>query len=422
MWPTPNRHPVARSRSSSEAASVLPVQRAAITDRDRRPLRAVAATFAINGAVLSSLLPRYPQIVASTGASEATFGLSLAAIGIGGFLGSAVMPALAARVGLTRVVMGAGVLMGVAGLLIALATSVPLLAVAFAFAGAVDGIHDVSMNEVGLGEQSRRARSVMGRLHGAWSVGATVAGAVGALMAGLDVPVAAHMAGVAVVAITAQLVVGRWLRDRPAPVADHRSAVDAVVATPPRRRTVLLVLAAVTLAAFAAEQVALDWSALMLRRGLDASPGLAGLGPLVFSAGVLAGRSVVDPAVDRLGPGRVVRLGNAGAALGLGAGLLAAGMTGLPWPALVGLAIAGIGVSANFPLLFGAGDAVADRLGLPEGTGTSIVGTLPRLGGLVMPAAVGLIASTVGLVPAVGVSAVVAVVVAALLPRILRPR
>lgn len=415
------------------------------TDMDRRSLLAVAATFAINGAVLSSLLPRYPQIVANTGASEAEFGVSLAAIGLGGFVGSAIMPAVAARVGLTRVVVAGGVLMGLAGLSIALAPSVPLLAVAFALGGAADGIHDVSMNEVGLGEQSRRASSVMGRLHGAWSLGATAAGAVGALMAGLDVPVPIHIGGVTVVAVTAQLLVGRWLRDRPAAVegegaahpivgrapegtgwaaaeaADPRDAADAVAAALPRRWTVLLLLAGATLAAMAAEGVALDWSALTLRQALDASAGLAGLGPVVFSAGVLVGRAFTDPAVDRFGPARVLQVSGLVAAAAMGLGVPVAAATGSSWPVLVGLAVAGVGAASTFPLLFGAGDLVARRLRLPPGSGASIVGTLPRLGGLVLPVVVGLIAAGFGLVAALGVMVVGALAVALLLPRLLRP-
>lgn len=411
---------------------------------DRRSLLAVAATFAINGAVLSSLLPRYPQIVANTGASEAEFGVSLAAIGLGGFVGSVIMPAVAARVGLTRVVVAGGVLMGLAGLSIALAPSVPLLAVAFALGGAADGIHDVSMNEVGLGEQSRRVSSVMGRLHGAWSLGATAAGAVGALMAGLDVPVPSHIGGVTVVAVTAQLLVGRWLRDRPAAVegegsthpivgrapertgwaaaeaADPRHAA-AVAAALPRRWTVLLLLGGATLAAMAAEGVALDWSALTLRQALDASPGLAGLGPVVFSAGVLVGRAFTDPAVDRFGPARVLQVSGLVAAAAMGLGLPVGAATGSSWPVLVALAVAGVGAASTFPLLFGAGDLVARRLRLPPGSGASIVGTLPRLGGLVLPVVVGLIAAGFGLVAALGVMVVGALAVALLLPRLLRP-
>ncbi|CAN5425371.1 MFS transporter [soil metagenome] len=396
---------------------------------DRHALLAVAVTFGINGAVLSSLLPRFPQIVANTGATEATFGAALAAIGVGGFVGSAIMPALAARLGLVRVVVGAGVLLALASVAIASAPSVALLAAAFALGGAADGTHDVSMNEIGLGEQSRRTGSVMGRLHGTWSLGATAGAALGALMAGLQVPVPVHIGVVAALAVITQLGVARWLRARPVTgvasagetAAGPVAAAGEIVSDLPRRWPVLLLLAIVTLAAMAAEGVPLDWSALTLRLALDASPGVAGLGPVVFSAGVLLGRLGTDPAVDRYGAAGVVRGSCLLAATSMAVGLSTAAATDSPWPLLIALAVAGIGAASTFPLLFGAGDLVARRLRLPAGSGASIVGTLPRLGGLVLPITVGLLASALGLIAALGIMVVGALAVAALLPRLLRP-
>ena len=89
-------------------------------------------------------------------------------------------------------------------------------------------------------------------------------------------------------------------------------------------------------------------------------------------------------------------------------------------PLLVALAVAGTGVSANFPLLFGAGDRVVERLRLPAGTGAAVTGTLPRLGGLVLPAAIGATAEAAGLLPALLAIAVGAVGTALLLPRLHR--
>jgi predicted MFS family arabinose efflux permease len=397
---------------------------------DRRGLLAVAATFAINGAILATLLPRYPQVAASTGASAAEFGLALAAIGVGGFVGAASAPVLARRLGLVRVVVAGGVVLAGAALAVGLAPGVVALAVAFSVAGAADGVHDVAMNEVGLGEQDRLDRSVMGRLHGAWSVGATLGSAVGALMAGLQVPVAVHAGGVAIAAAAAQIAVGRHLRSRspggglapPGPEPDGRRQRTSSPSgrVHPRRRVLLSLLGLVTLAAMAAEGVPLDWSALVLRRALDASPGVAGLGPVVFSAGVLTGRLAIDPLIDRVGPGRVVRGSALLAALAMGVGLPAAAASESPWPLLVALVVAGAGAASTFPLLFSAGDGVARRLGLPEGSGTSIIGMLPRLGGLVLPVTVGLIASSFGLLAALGVVILGATVVAAVLPRLLR--
>jgi hypothetical protein len=129
---------------------------------------------------------------------------------------------------------------------------------------------------------------------------------------------------------------------------------------------------------------------------------------------------VVDPLVDRLGPGRLLVLANPGAAAATCAGVALAAANGAAGPLLVALVVAGAGVSANFPLLFGAGDRVVERLRLPAGTGAAVTGTLPRLGGLVLPAAIGATAEAVGLVPALLAIAVGAAGTALVLPHLHR--
>lgn len=388
----------------------------------RVALTALAATFAVNGIVFSSLLPRYPQIAAHVGASSSTFGLALVGGGVGGLVCGVAMPALTRRFGLVRVVRYAGLLL-VAGVIgVAVAPSIGLLALAFAVAGGADALHDVSMNEIALGEQSRRPGSIMGRLHGTWSIGATAGGAFGALMAGLGVPVGLHIPAIGVLAAVVQLLSAARLRDRPAeeetPARPPGSPGSGTFRTLSRHWRVLAVLMLAVGAAMLAEITPLDWSALLLRRDLDASAGVAGLGPVVASAGILLARGVIDPAVDRVGAPTVLRWGNALAAVALGLGLLGGGLTGSPLITLAGFAIGGVGVAANFPLMFAGSDRMARDLGLPRGTGTSIVGTLPRVGGLLLPALVAALAGTVGLLWAVGVTVIGALIAAVVLPRV----
>ncbi len=408
---------------------------------DRRRLLALAATFGINGISFPSLLPRYPQLADAVGASEAAFGLVLVGAGLGGLVGSVAAPLAARRVGLVRAIQLGGVALGLALVGVAAAPTVLLLALSMAGLGLADALHDVAMNEVAVGEQRRRAGSIMGRLHGVWSLGATAGGAVGALLAGLRVPVLAHATAVAVLAVLAQLVAVRLLREpvgAGAPVGTGAGGAEAAAGAAgatgseigrPQRRwwrmgratTAAAGMAMLaTMAAMVAEITPQEWASLLLRRELDASPGIAGLGPVVFSAGILGGRVITDPLVDRLGAGRLLRLANVLAAVVLAAGLAGSSATGLAWPLLLALLVAGAGVSADFPLMYGAGDAIATRLDLPAGTGTSAVGLMARLGGLFMPAVIGVVAGVAGLTVALGLAAVAGLAAAALLPRLVR--
>ena len=97
--------------------------------------------------------------------------------------------------------------------------------------------------------------------------------------------------------------------------------------------------------------------------------------------------------------------------------LLAALLLAHPAAAIVGWALAGLGVATLFPLAFAAAGAVP---GVRAGDGIAVVGFLARLGFLVTPPVIGAIAdaSSVGtgllLVP-------VAALGAAVLARALRP-
>lgn len=402
----------------------------------RRRLLALAVTFGVNGIGFPSLLPRYPQLADAVGASEAAFGLVLVGAGLGGLLGSVAAPLLARWVDLLGTIRLGGVALALAVVGVAAAPTVLLLAVAMAALGAADAMHDVAMNEVAVGEQRIRPGSIMGRLHGVWSVGATAGGAIGALLAGLGVPVLTHAAVVGILVVGAQLAALRLMRPpqvaAPTPAdTSHEAIVDGppwwrILGRGPggrglRARSVAAGVAlGATLAAMVVEITPQEWSSLLLRRELGSSPGVAGLGPVVFSAGILGGRVITDPLVDRLGTGRVLRIGNVGAAMALGAGLLAAHVTGLAWPLLLGLLVAGVGVSADFPLLYGAGEVIATRLDLPTGTGTSAVGLFARFGSLFMPAVIGVVAGAAGLSVALGLAATAGLLAAALLPRLVR--
>jgi hypothetical protein len=408
---------------------VPPDDRAAVDDRSA--IRAVAVTFAVNGIAFPSLLPRFPQIAEHVGASEAAFGLALAGAGVGGLLGGLAVPVVARRLGLVRTTVAAGAVLAAGVVCVGLVPTVPLLGAAFVLVGAADAGHDISMNEVALGEQARRPASVMGRLHGVWSMGSTAATAAGAGAAALRVPVVVHLLVVAAASLALQLRAAGRLRDRgdrphapAAPDVPPTPSLGGAAARPVvlRRWPVLGVLLLAAVGAVLAEGTGLDWSALALRRGLDAAPGVAGLGPLLFSAGILTGRAATDPLVDRLGAARVLVTGNLMAAGGMATGLVLAVGTTRSWPLLAGLALAGVGVAANFPMLFGAGDRVAERLRLPAGSGSSLVGTLPRLGGLLLPAAVGGVAEVAGVLPALGAVVLGAVLVAALLPPVVGRR
>lgn len=384
----------------------------------RTAFSAIAGTFAVNGLVYSSLLPRLPEIRDAVGAGEAEFGFALLGMGLGGLLGSALAPRLLRLRGTAAGTVAGGAVLAVAGIAPALASQLGVLFAAFIAVGVSDAVHDIGMNHLLMGVPSRR--SVASRMHALWSIGALVATGLGALAAALGVPVATQMMTVAVVGVAAQAALARGLRVagtlRPVPVP---AEAPAPVAGSGRRRAVahgLVLLAAAAIAAAFVENGTLEWSAITLRDGLGATVGVAGLGPAVFNATMVLGRLGGDAVIDRLGAARTARLAGGWVAVSVAAALLAARATGAPVVALVGFAAAGLGAAVTFPLLFVAGERV-DPSG--SGRGAATVSGLARVGFLVTPPLVGVVAEATSLVLAMLVVPVGGVLTAVVLPRVL---
>ena len=170
----------------------------------RRARVAVSTLFLVNGALLAGVLPRLPLIKETLELSNAELGAAVAAAPIGGLLAGGLAGALIGRVGSGRLAVLTGLAATLLLVSIALAATWALLAVAFLVIGAFDATMDAAMNAHGVGVQRRYGRSILHGFHGWWSAGTLAGGTIGALAAGLGIPVAAQLGvmGVGLAAVT----------------------------------------------------------------------------------------------------------------------------------------------------------------------------------------------------------------------------
>jgi fucose permease len=385
------------------------------TRADRRARGAVMALFAVNGATYNSLVPRFPALRDGLGLSNTELGTAIAAFpGAALLVGVAAGP-LVARFGSGRVAASVS-LVGAAVLpLVALAPGWWALVAALFGLGITDAWTDAAMNAHGLLVQERYGRSIINGLHATWSIAAVGAGLVGAAAAGLGVPVVVHLAVVGAV-----LVVTSALAWRVVLPPEHPSGPRAPghglrgVLTSWRVVAPLLAIAGLMVCSGAVEDSSASWGAVYLRDDLGAGAFVAGLPFVAFQTTMTLGRLAGDRVVDRVGAVAVARTGALVAAVALGTALLLAH----PVAAIVGWALAGLGVATLFPLAFAAAGAVP---GVRAGDGIAVVGFLARLGFLATPPIIGAIAdaSSVG----TGLLVVpVAALGAAVLAGALRPR
>jgi MFS family permease len=369
-------------------ADPSPAPPAVPTDRLRAARAAVAGLFFVNAVLYANLVPRLPELKAQLGLSNSSLGAALAALPLGALLAGLSSAVLIRRFGSARVATSGLVLLGVVLWTVAVAPSWPALAAALLVAGALDAVVDVAQNAHGLRVQRGYRRSILNGLHGIWSIGAVAGGVLGSVAAGLGVPLSAHLALSAGVFGGLALLGHRALLPGPDAVDRAESSGAGPPAVPPRRRAALPALAALGLLAACGafvEDAGASWSALYLRSELAAGAATAGLGFVALQVTMTLGRLTGDRVVDRFGQRRVVRAGGALTAAGMG---LALAVPSVP-TTIAGFALAGLGVATLVPAVYAAADALP---GLPSGLGLTVINWLLRIGFLLSPPLIGVLA------------------------------
>ncbi|GHI97665.1 MFS transporter [Streptomyces olivaceus] len=359
---------------------------------DRRARVAVAVLFFTNGALFANLLPRYPQIKADLGIGNAAYGLAVAAFPAGAIAAGLAAGVLVRRFGSARVAVGGTLLTGVGILAAGLAESVAVFAAALFLAGAMDAFTDVAQNAHGLRVQRRYGRSIINSFHAIWSVGAVTGGSMAAGAIALGVPRGQHLLFSAVVFAVAACVALRYCLPGPDTEAAEETAAGAGTpaagSVPAAGRRTTCVLAALVLIATAGtlvEDAGSSWATLYLSDSLHASVALAASGYVALVGAQFVGRLIGDRLVDRFGQRTVARSGALIAAVGMGLALAVPTVPGT----VLGFAAAGFGVATLVPAAMHEADELP---GLKPGSGLTIVSWLMRLGFLLSPPVVGLVA------------------------------
>jgi MFS family permease len=381
---------------------------------------AVALCFFLNAVFYATLVPRLPEVKADLGLSNSSLGAALAAVPLGALVAGLFSAALIRRFTSARVATSGLVLLGVLLSGVAVAPNWPALAAILLVAGGLDAVIDVAQNAHGLRVQRLYRRSILNGFHGVWSIGAVTGGLLGSAAAGLGIPLGVHLGATAVVFGALAVLAHRAMLpgDDHADLdeaADGDDRVPAETRANGRRGAVLALATLGVLATCGAvvEDAGASWSALYLRTELAAGAATAGLGFVALQGAMTLGRLTGDRVVDRFGQRRVVQVGGAVIAAGMG---LALAFPSVP-ATLAGFALAGLGVATLIPAVYHAADELP---GLRRGTGLAVINWLLRIGFLLSPLLIGVLADATSLRVAL-LAVVLAGLGALLLSRSLRP-
>ncbi|MFI1355760.1 MFS transporter [Streptomyces sp. NPDC020898] len=354
----------------------------------KRARYAVAAVFAVHGAVTGSFATRVPWIQDHAGVSAGQLGLALAFPALGASLAMPLAGRITHRFGARAALRGLISLWTLALVLPALSPNLPTLCLALFVYGATAGMGDVAMNALGVEIENRLGKSIMSGLHGMWSAGALIGAAGGTLAAHLGSDARVHHALASVTLTLIGAYVCRWVFDLQ-PTEDEEAPPR--FALPPKSA---LLIGAVGFCAVFAEGASLDWSAVYLRDELGTSDGLAAASTTGFMLTMALARLVGDAVVNRFGSVRTVRMGGVLAVFG---GLLIV-VAEHPATAMAGFALLGLGIAVVVPLCF----AAAGRSGPNPSQAIAGVATITYTSGLVAPSAIGTLAQATSLVVSFG--------------------
>ncbi|MGW2237558.1 MFS transporter [Streptomyces sp. NPDC001759] len=350
----------------------------------RRARYAVAAVFAVHGAVTGTFATRVPWIQEHAHLSAGQLGFALAFTALGASCSMPLAGRISHHFGSRTALRGLIALWTLSLVLPSVAPNMLTLCLAMFTYGASAGMADVAMNALGVEIEHRLHKSIMSGLHGMWSAGALIGSAGGTLAAHLGADARVHFALASATLTVLGLLACSWVLDLQ-PAEDEEPPPR--FALPPRSA---LLIGAVGFCAVFAEGASLDWSAVFLRDQLETSAGLAAACTTGFMLTMAAARLVGDAVVNRLGAVRTVRAGGAFAVLG---GVLIV-LAGHPAVAMTGFALLGLGIAVVVPLCF----AAAGHSGPNPSQAIAGVATITYTSGLIAPSLIGGVAQATSLV------------------------
>jgi fucose permease len=280
-----------------------------------------------------------------------------------------------------------GLLQGTGLLLVVLAPSVPVTAAAMFVFGALVGCTDVAMNAATVTVERRMGKAVMSSMHGFWSLGGFVGGALGGF-ALQQYGALAHATGVAVIAIAICIAAVPNLL---APLASAATAPVRRGLSMPTSPTVYM-LGLMALLLFVSEGVVLDWAALFLSRERGADLAVAGLAYAFFAGAMAIMRFAGDAIRNRFGAVPTLRVCTLVAAIAMGA----AGFLPHPYMIIAAFAVSGLALANTVPIVFSASGNLPN---VSSGAGVSVATTMGYSGILLAPAPIGFVAEHVGYTP-----------------------
>ena len=346
--------------------------------------RSLQGMFFVMGISAASLFARMPEVRELLGVTNSQLGFLLLSFAIGSGSSLAMSGRAIEKWG-TRPLMVFG-FVGMAAATVALGAVIqagsPIgFAVTFLIMGFCGGIADVTSNLDGSTLENKIGKTIMPRLHAAYSIGTFTGVGIGTLGTTLNVAIVAQVAALAALTAGVFLIARRSI---PAGTGRHEHHADApkVKQASLFKNRLVLWLAFGILGITIAEGASNDWLVLAMVDDYHVTRTQGAVAYAVLMIAMTATRLFGGKAVDRFGRARTLQVT---AAIGV-VGLLTVILSGQLWAAYLGSALWGVGVALAFPLFLsaaGEGENAARRVSFVASAGYIAFLAGPPLLGLV---------------------------------------
>ncbi len=358
---------------------------------------AVKIFFFLNGFVHANYFSRLPRIQEQFAIDNGVVGLVLLSSSVGALLAMPFTGWLIIRNGSRRVTIFGTFFYCSTIPFIPWMPTLWALVILFFILGVSSGMLDVAMNSQAVMVEKQLKKPIMTSFHALFSIGMAIGAVGGASFTKLGAGLFVHFALVTAISLVAAFLASYYLiHDKP----DVKTTEEPAFRLP---NVAMVSIGVIAFCSMLGEGAMADWSTNYMENIAKADQALAPIGLSAFALAMTIGRVFGDGARVKFGDRSLMVACGLVATMGLSIAIIFTH----PFLVIAGLFIVGIGLSAVVPISYSIAGHTND---LPPGVGLAMVTTVGYSGFLFGPPIIGLIAQWQNLRVALGLVAILFVV------------
>lgn len=347
--------------------------------QQRKELYAVSFGLAMIGIAFSTWASRVPDVRDAAFLSAATLGYALTFRGAGNIVMMPVVAMLINRIGAKKTALMSGLMVVLSLFPLALISHWLVLGLMLFVVGAASSGYNISVNALGSKVETESGTSQMAKIHSWFGIGNLFGALLGTAAVKFGVSVLIHFSGISLLMFGILSAVYRYLPDD----TPHPQVSPPSFTWP---HGGLVVLGLISFLGATIETSMMNWVGLFFTDHIQVSAVLGPFGYAVYAGALLGTRLIGDRLKNRFGAKLLLMVGPVIA----GGGIVMAVYAPFVPAAILGVLLAGAGVSLTFPMVFSA----AGREGAIALTS---VATFGYIGGMISQPLLGQIVELIGL-------------------------